>query len=69
MELRSFDFSCPEQVTAAQIRVDAGIESLLKEIVEAGTQVRGSGEEIHRTARGLKAALESLKTLQETREL
>jgi len=58
-----------ESLTAAQLRIDSGIETLILEIVNKGIECKGSPEQICRATKGMKSTLEALETLQNTRTL
>ena len=69
--IKLYDLSAvsTESLTAAQLRIDSGIETLILEIVNKGIECKGSPEQICRASRGMKNTLEALETLQNTRTL
>jgi len=69
--LKAYDLNAvsTESLTAAQLRIDSGIETLILEIVNRGIECKGSPEQICRASNGLKNTLEALETLQKTRTL
>ena len=69
--LKAYDLNAvsTESLTAAQLRIDSGIETLILEIVNRGIECKGSPEQICRSSTGMKNTLEALETLQKTRAL